>query len=319
MQTILVDKVSTLIKSKTGINVSVGAVDFRLFNKVLLKNVFIEDLNKDTLIYAKKISVSLSNFKLNEGEYKLNKVAIDQAYVNFITDSSGVMNLTALLNKISSDTAQSQDSSNFILKSNRITISNTRFNLKNSQAKPLEFGVNFEDFSFSNLNIDAGDFYINADTIAIKINGLNLVDQSGFKLDKFRADFTLCSHYLNFDKLRIVAHGSSIRMNHFKMGFANWSNFSDFVNKIKLDADITNSYIKTSTLAYIIPSFKNIQLSATLNGQIKGPVSDIRGKNLEITMGAQTKILTNINITGLPRIDQTLMVVDIKEIGRAHV
>lgn len=315
VQTILVDKVSGILKSKTGINVSVGAVDFRPFNKVLLKNVYIEDINKDTLIFAKKISVSLSNLKLSQGEYKLNKVAIDQAYINFITDSSGVMNLTALLNKISNDTDQSQDSSNFILKSSRVTISNTRFNLKNIQAKPQEFGVNFEDFSFSNLNIDASDFYINADTIALKINDLNLVDQSGFKLDKFRADFTLCSHYLNFDKLRIVAHGSSIRMHHFKMGFESWSNFSDFVNKIKLNADLTNSYIKTSTLAYFVPSFSNIQLSATLNGQIKGPISDIRGKNLEITMGAQTKILTNINITGLPNIDQTLMVVDIKELS----
>ncbi|HPV55524.1 MAG TPA: translocation/assembly module TamB domain-containing protein [Tenuifilaceae bacterium] len=315
MQTILVDKVSTLIKSKTGINVSVGAVDFRPFNRVLLKNVYIEDLNKDTLIFAKRISVSLSTFKLNEGEYKLNKVAIDQAYINFVTDSSGMMNLTALLNKISSDTLKSQDSSNFILKSNQVIISNSHFNLKNVKAKHQEFGINFEDFSFNNLNIDAGDFYINADTIAIKINDLSLVDQSGFKLDKFRADFTLCSHYLNFDKLRIVAHGSSIKMNHFKMGFANWSNFSDFVNKIKLDADITNSYIKTTTIAYIIPSFRNIQLSATLNGQIKGPISDIRGKNLEITMGAQTKILTNVNVTGLPKIDQTLMVVDIKELS----
>lgn len=315
MQTILVDKVAGILKSKTGINVTVGAVDFRPFNRVLLKDVYIEDLNKDTLIFAKKISVSLSNLKLNEGEYKLNKVVIDQAYINFISDSSGMMNLTALLNKISSDTVKSQDSSKFILKSNKVIISNSRFNLKNTQAQQQEFGVNFEDFSFNNLNIDAGDFYINSDTIALKINDLNFVDHSGFMLDKFRSDFSLCNHYLNFNKLRILAHGTSIKMNHLKMSFESWSNFSDFVNKIRLDADITNSYIKTSTLAYIVPSFKNIQLSATLNGQIKGPVSDIRGKNLEITMGAQTKILTNINITGLPRIDQTLMVVDIKELS----
>ena len=84
------------------------------------KIVYIADLNKDTLIYARKISVSLLNIKLDEGDYKLNKVQIDNAKINFVTDTAGVMNLTALLDKISQDTVPSSDSSRFALSISKI-------------------------------------------------------------------------------------------------------------------------------------------------------------------------------------------------------
>jgi uncharacterized protein involved in outer membrane biogenesis len=85
----------------------------------------IVDLNNDTLIYAKEIRLSLLNLKIDQGTYKLNNVQMDGAVINFITDTAGVMNLTALLDKISQDTVPSTDSSNFILKSNRISITNS--------------------------------------------------------------------------------------------------------------------------------------------------------------------------------------------------
>lgn len=315
IQTILVAKATTILHSQTGINISVGAVDFRPFNKILLKNVYIADLNNDTLIHVEKISLSVLNLKFNEGYYKLNKAVIDKATINFITDTAGVLNLTALLDKISQDTAQQSDSGNFVLKSNRISIINSNFKLKQINANPVDFGVNFEDMHLSNLNIDAREFNLSGDTIAMVINEMNFMEKSGLKVDKFRADFSLCNHHLNFGKLRILSEGSAFRFNHLNMGFSSWSMFSDFVNNIKLNADISNSYIKTSTLAYFVPTFRDINMALTIDGEVKGTVSDFKGKNITLTTGAQTVIATNFAVTGLPHIEQTLMVVDIKELS----
>lgn len=315
IQTILVDRVTKLLHSKTGINISVNAVDFRPFNKILLKNVYIADLNNDTLIYAKEIRLSLLNLKLDQGTYKLNNVQLDGAIINFITDTAGVMNLSALLDKISQDTTPSTDSSNFILKSNRISITNSSFRLRQANADTVEYGVNFDDLCLNNLNIDVRNFYINADTVAMDINEMSLCDKSGFKLDKLRADFSLCNNHLNFGKLRVLAHGSSLKFDHMNMLFEGWDKFGDFINNVRFDAEFSNSYLKTSTLAFFVPTFRDIDMAITIDGKVKGPISDIRGKNIAITTGAQTIISTNFNLTGLPNIDQTLMVVDINELS----
>lgn len=315
VQTILVHKVTTILYNKTGANIKVGAVDFRPFNKILLKDVFIADLNNDTLIHAKRIGLSILNVKINEGTFKLNRVELNEAKINFVTDTSGVMNLTALLEKISQDTVQDSDSGAFVLKSNRIKITNSTFRLKQIGAPEVESGINFEDLYLTNLNIDARNFLISSDTIALAISQMSFFEQSGFKVDNFRADFSLCSNHLNFGKLRIKAHGSNIKLNHLNMSFDGWEKFGDFVNNVKLDADFNNSYLKTNTLTYIIPSLKSVNATVTIDGQIIGPVSNIRGKNIKITTGAQTLVSTNFFLTGLPNIDQTLMVVDIKELS----
>ncbi|MGE0078847.1 MAG: translocation/assembly module TamB domain-containing protein [Bacteroidales bacterium] len=315
VQTILVSKVTSILHSKTGINISVGAIDFRPFNRILLKNVYIADLNNDTLIHAETISLSLLNINLDEGNYKLNRVVIDKATINFISDTSGLLNLTALLDKLPEDTVQQSDSSNFILKSNHVSITNSSFRLKQINADSVEYGVNVKDLHLDNLNIDVGDFCINADTIAMAINAMNFKDHSGFQLDNLRANFNMCNQHLNFGKLRIQAHGSSLRFDHMNMEFSSWKMFSDFVNKVRFDADFTNSYIKTSTVAYFVPTFRDINMALTLNGSLKGPVSNFRGKNITITTGAQSTISTSFTVTGLPNIDQTLMVVDIKELS----
>ncbi|MGD9976802.1 MAG: translocation/assembly module TamB domain-containing protein [Bacteroidales bacterium] len=316
VQTRLVAKVTSILHSNTGIGISVGAVDFRPFNTVLLKDVFIADLNNDTLIHAKKISLSLLHVKPSEGSFRLNRVAIDRATINLISDTAGVMNISALLNKLSQDSTQQEDSTgSFTLTSNKVSISNTGFRLKHINAPAVEFGVNFDDLYLSDLNIDARNFRIAGDTIAITINGLNCTDQSGFKLDNLRADLSLCSKYMNFGKLRIQAHGSNIKLDHLNMAYNGWKQFSNFVNNVKLDAEFTNTYVKTSTLAYIIPAAKKVNLAATLDGKIKGTVSDFSGKNVRVTMGAQTLLSTNFSVTGLPNIDQALMIIDIKELS----
>ncbi len=318
VQTILVSRVTTLIRNNTGISLKIGAVDFRPFNTVLLKNIYIEDLNNDTLIHAKTISVSIRSIQPQQGTFRLGKVRVDGATINFVTDTLGVLNLTALIDKISSDTTPSTDTGQFVLTMKKIAVTNTTFRLKQTTPTPIDYGVNFEDMQLSQLNIDARDFYLNADTVALDINAMNFTEKSGFKLDNFRANFNMCSHHLNFGKLRVHAHGSTLRLNHFNMEFDSWKKFSQFVTGVHLDADFANTYIKTSTISYFVPTFRNINIASTLDGRIKGSVSDIRGKNVILTTGAQTTIATNFSVTGLPNIEQTLLNIDMKELSSSR-
>lgn len=315
VQTILVGKISKFLYENTGIEVSIEKVNFRPFTGVKLNNVFISDLNSDTLIQAQSVTVSLDALYPSKGDFNLKYAEINHATVNFITDTNGVMNLSALLQKISKNDTAKSDSGNFRLAIQNIDLVDSKFRLAQANATPKLNGVNYQDFYFKHLNLSAENFCISGDTISAIINNIQFIDHSGFNLQRFRANFSLCSNHMHFDKLRISAHGSDLRFNKLHFNFKNWRAFSSFTDSVHLVADFSPTLLKTKALSYFVPEFGNYNITASLNGKVYGTISNIRGKNFNINFGSESEINTNFSITGLPNIDKTFLDVKIKELS----
>jgi len=310
-----VSEVTSILEKRLNTKLSISKVDFRPFNKILLKDVLIKDLNNDTLIAVKSLKVSLQWFNPEQNSLHFNKVILSDALINFYADSTGVLNLNAFLNKLSSDTTTAQGGNPFGIGIKNIAIENSKFRLSSYKPQKLEFGINFEDLAIKNLNVDAKDFAISGDTISILINNMNFVEKSGFSVENFRTEFSMCSKHLNFDKLRIKAEGSYLQLPYLHMSFDGMDKMSNFIQDVNLDMQFENSFANSEMLSYIIPSLKNYDFAAAINGKIKGPLSDIRGKNIVITTGAQTRLATSFHISGLPDIEQTMIIVDVKELS----
>lgn len=264
------------------------------------------------------LKVSIKWFNLEQNSLNINAVLLDNALINFKTDSLGIMNLDDFLNKISPpDTIKpiKPKGKSFGFEINNISIENSRFRLTSYKPEKLDFGINFDDLDLKNLNIEAKDFAINSDTISILINSMSFTEKSGFWAEKFRAEFSMCNKHLFFDKLRIKAEGSNLQMPYLHMTFDSMDKMSSFIQDVNLDMQFENSLIDSKTLSYIIPSLKDYGFTAVLNGTMKGPLSDIRGKNIIVTTGIQTRLATNFHISGLPDIEQTMMIIDVKELS----
>jgi len=314
VQTLLVSKVTSILEKKLHTKISISKVDFRPFNNILLKDVLIEDINNDTLISAKSLKVSLQWFSLDQNFLHLNRLILSDALINFNTDSLGVMNLNAFLSKLSSDTTTTpQGGKPFGFEIRKIGIENSKFRLSSYKPQKLEYGINFDDLELKNLNIDAKDFAINGDTTSILINDMSFVEKSGFYAERFRTEFNMSSKHLFFDKLRLKAEGSNLQFPYLHMTFDGMGKMSTFIQDVKLDIQSENSFVNSKTLAYIVPSLKNYDFTAVLDGKINGPLSDVRGKNITVTTGVQTRLAANFHISGLPDIDQTMMIIDISE------
>jgi len=284
----------------------------------VLEDVLIEDINKDTLISAKTLKASILWFNTDQNILMLNRVGLDDALINFYADSTGTLNLDHFINNLSPpDTTKTSPSEGkpLGLEFKNISIENSRFRLAAYKPQKLDYGINFEDLDVKDLNIDVRNLNISGDTIAMLINNLNGLEKSGFKIDKLRAEFSLCNKHLNFDKLRIKAEGSNLQLPYLHMTYEGMDKMSHFLKEVMLDIQFDNSFIKSNTLAYIIPDIRNYEFDAIVNGKVIGTISDIRGKNLVITTGTQTRVATNCRLTGLPDIEQTMMIIDVKELS----
>jgi len=98
------------------------------------------------------------------------------------------------------------------------------------------------------------------------------------------------------------------------MNYKKFSDFSSFLNKIKLTADFDSSKINFSDIAYFAPVFKNINQEIFVRGKVKGKINNLKSKNLKLYLGKNTYINTKINISGLPNIYETFIYADIKNL-----
>ncbi|HDP75234.1 MAG TPA: hypothetical protein ENN49_05090 [Bacteroidales bacterium] len=272
-------------------------------------------MNNDTLIYAKRVTASISQIDTDASFFRLGKARVDNAKLHLITDSSGMTNLNALLMRINPDTAQSPDSGKFNLQIGNVILNNARFKLVQQGADSLTPGkINFQNLVLSGINLEASELNLNGDTIGILINGLTVQDHSGFKINNLRSKLTLCSKFLHFNNLRLRANGSSLSMNQLLFDFDGWESFSNFTSRVRIIADFEGTYLHTSTLSYIVSQLANYNIGLRVSGRVNGYVNDLRARNLELGFGNISELALNANLTGLPEIDNTLLSVDLKKL-----
>ena len=315
IQTWLVTKVTKTLATTLNADIQIGKVDYKLFSSIVLRDVLIKDHHKDTLIAAKSISASVLKFGIGENLLRFHTVVIDDAYINFVTDSSGVMNLTALLDNIPEGDTTKKSDKPFTLDFRNVSILGSTFKLSNMDAEPKEFGVNFQDMELNQLNLDVRNLNIAGDTIMMTINDINFTEKSGLRVERLRANFSLSKHHMHFNKLRIATDDSQVQMPNLNLTYDGYDKLSQFTEKVKLNAVISKSKLTTRTLSYFASELAKYDVSATVSGKFKGTIADLRGRDVLIETGQITRFATNFSITGLPNIEQTMLFVDVKELS----
>ena len=100
VQTYLTHKITKEISENLNTKIEVESVHFRFFNRIVLKNVYIEDLLQDTLLFSKEVIcninkfdnkkriIDISNISLVEAKFYLNKYDLNEPlYLTYLINS----------------------------------------------------------------------------------------------------------------------------------------------------------------------------------------------------------------------------------------
>lgn len=316
VQTWLVDQTTNMLENKLGAKVYIEKFDFRLFNRVLLRNVYIEDHNQDTLLNAKTITASLLGYNNGNNILKFHRVSLDEAKLNFETDTLGNMNLTVFINKLfpSRDSAKTRNDDGLGLSFKHARIADSEFRMHKQNVMPTEDRINFEDLHVKALNLNLKNLSITGDTISFTIEELTGFDKSGFVIDRFRTKMSLSSQHMNFEKLRIHAMDASINLPYLRFSYDGWDAMSDFLNAVDLDGQIETTTLSTRALSYFVTGLSRFDETADIAARFRGSISDLRVRDLSIKTADTTSIMANVNLMGLPDFQSTFIFVDIKEL-----
>lgn len=125
------DKAVSFLKDKTNTEVSIGNFRLKLFNSVELGDVYIEDLHKDTLLYAERLEVHLNMLNLLKSNANVNSLELENAFVNMHRSAPDtVFNFQFIIDAFASPNPVEKDSAvaDFAANVKELVLDNVRLN-----------------------------------------------------------------------------------------------------------------------------------------------------------------------------------------------
>jgi hypothetical protein len=84
VQQFAADKATGWLSEKLETQVSIGRVKIDFFKKIVLEDIYVEDQQQDTLLYAGALKVDIGLFALMRQTINVNSIELDRAYVNLM-------------------------------------------------------------------------------------------------------------------------------------------------------------------------------------------------------------------------------------------
>ncbi len=102
-QSWVVEKGIAYVENRLGTDLEVGEIDIDLFNKIALKQVYLEDKQGGTLLYADRIETSVRKLLWRESLLDIRTLEIDSIYLNLYRLENGDFNYQFVLDEFSSE------------------------------------------------------------------------------------------------------------------------------------------------------------------------------------------------------------------------
>ena len=312
-----VEKVGSKINGK----IEFSKLTISFINRIVIKDFSITGGPGDTLASAEKVAVYISLADIIQGDIRANRIFINDGVFNFIEEGHKVSNLDRIFKTKHNPNDTSKGSWPHIT-IKELRIKNYRFNYAGivPPKVPVHEGcMDYTHIGVSEINLRAYDVKTRPKKgITAKIHSLKAKEKCGLDLKHLGCDFSLDKNLLTMRNLRLYDNYSYVKANFLTFGYESGKDLKDFVRKIRLDADFTNTIFDFRTVGFYTDALQDKPLKLTLNGRVYGPVAHLQSQSLKVkNMSENTSIHLKFSMKGLPDIRKTIFDAKIFELHTA--
>ena len=314
VQTALAKKATAYLSDRFHAKVDIGTVEIEFFKTIVLNDVYVEDLHKDTLVYAKAIKVNINQFNLSEQVFHIKSLSLVNATIALVKYSADEdFNYQFIIDSFESkEKKKKKENAPVDFQIEEINLENSNFAYKNEHDTLITTGINYFDIETRAINGQITNFQLDHDTIYAGIHHLSAVEKSGFILNNLSSSkVKVNSIEMNAQDLRLKTPYSEIATD-LTFNYSRYRDYYDFIDKVKMKAQFNHSKLDLCDIAYFAPELKGIHKKLIITGKATGKVNDIRGKDMLISFGELSSFAGDIALTGLPNLDETVIRLTVK-------
>ncbi len=315
-QTWLARRASSYLSSELNNTVQVNAVKLEFFSKAQLTGVIILDRHRDTILHG-DLLVNIKKFDYEHQKIDLGKITLRNVTSKLIKyKGDSTFNYQFLVDYFDSGKKDTVKKQGWDVSFGDVILDNVAFVYrKEKYVEPVTQNINFDDIWLKHTSGKISGFKIDGDTIRATVSNLRTREQSGFELMSLSTKASVSEKRLLCKDLYVRTPGSWIR-GHIDFKSASWDDYSDFVNKVKMDCSITDSsYVNSDDIASFAKELNGLKKTAQLSGKVTGLVNDMTLTAFNFGYGNHTRFKGNLSISGLPEVDACYLHFDAKELA----
>ncbi len=307
VQTWIAQRVAGYLSNKLETRVEIEGVNIQFFDTVILEGLYIEDKHKDTLLYTQKLFVGISKLDLNNNNIALSEIKLlnNNAELKKYPGENG-LNFQFIADAFKNDKKNTTESKPLKLTCKQLTMVNNNFSYQIVGKKPPEWGFDPSNIVARHISGDFGDLVVHGDTIEANINKLSAIEKSGLQLKSLSSKFTFSTHEMTFDKLALESNTSKVN-GKVGFGFNNLGAFAYLFDSVRVNFDLVKTQLQLADLAYFAPTLRGVNLKADIEGKFTGRLGKLKGKEVKILYGKDTKFYGDVIVAGLPNAAETFL------------
>lgn len=316
VQTAVAHWLAAELSERIGATIGIERVALSIDGSVRLEGVFVGDLRGDTLFHVPNLGVrglrvsnsnrmvTLSNLALRDARFKLGTA-----------EGDAHSNLTNLLNSLTDDDTTSTGE-DWTIRCSRFDITGFHFSFHDANSETKPFGVDFEHIDIPNAAIQGYQLEAIGDSISALLERARFTERSGFRVNGL-------SGLAHVSSSGVVVEGMDLRTplsrarGELKLLSTSWADFSDFTTEVQMRADLDSSRVDMADIAWFAPELEGIRFPMNVSGRVRGTVSELKGRNLRIGFGTDSWFHGDAELSGLPEIAETFMLIDIEDMHAA--
>lgn len=158
---------------------------------------------------------------------------------------------------------------------------------------------------FGEINLSLSNSTLVKDSIYADLK-LSTKERSGFTVKQLKSRFKMSPVEMEFTKLDLVTNNSHLQ-DYYTMQYEDLSDLSDYVDAVTMRARFRNTRISSDDIAFFAPPLSSWKTELMVSGRVDGPVSRLSADSLDVKGGNNTRFKGNVNMRGLPYIDETFI------------
>lgn len=300
VQQIIVHTVVEQLSEKLHTRISVGKVNYKLFNTISLTDLYLEDQHRDTLLFVDKTDAHFSLWRILTGKVRITSLELDKLTANLKVDSVGHSNIEFIIKAFSKPQKKDTTAVEYQVKSFKLI--NSRFSYFNARnfkkLAPGQFNAN--DINVSGINADIALNIFKKDTVNLDVNDLQLIEKSGLTVTKLTFSASGLKHGILIPQFLLQMPGSDIRLHDLGLKYKSTDDFKDILHKVRWNIPLDKSVVTLSDLSPFVPAFAKARSQVSVKGLFSGRISNLRAKQLEVKYKKSFLMRADVDINGLP-------------------
>ncbi|MBC7913419.1 MAG: translocation/assembly module TamB, partial [Pyrinomonadaceae bacterium] len=271
----------------------------------MLEGLYVQDLDKDTLLHTKKFTVDLNYFSLKERIISVNTAQLDDGKFFLKTYKTGKTNLQFIINYFNTGTIKPTKipKKKYDLTFDKVVLNSIDFKYKNFNRVSILKRINFDDLHLLNLSTTVLNINTKTHNFQAQVNNLTFREKSGFYLKNLSTLASIDSNQMEFKNLLLQTPNTQVS-DYLLLKYNKFKDLNKFASKVYFESHLKDSYLHTKDIAFF-SDVKKLDLKVKIRGDVSGYLNDLKARNFAVSAGQATYLKGNFDIKGLPDVNKT--------------